>query len=113
MIENLETLPGQIKDAEKNLHETIKQIGELELSEKTIVAKTMIAIIGMKEADNKPTYSNESKRKAELKERLSKNDDYLKLEHEALALAETKFNQEIALGFFKRTFRALEAITRI
>lgn len=86
------------------------ELGEFEQTKKEVENELVLEISFERDENDKPKYTNENSRKAELSARLKKNQPYQKLLDEQKKTESDLLNKEIDLGRVEMKYDALKTI---
>jgi len=112
IIKTVLTLPDKIRSKEATLLQLQRTKLELETQLKNIETDVMSEIMNQTE-NNKPLFSNEIKRKIELKARLTKYPVYIDTNNRLQALITNLQDLEIEYVYLKNLFRSYEIVARM
>jgi hypothetical protein len=112
IIKQVFGLPDKIKNKEFELLELQRSKVEIETQLKYIENEMLNEIINESEND-KPKFSNETKRKLELKNRLNMNNSYVELYNRHKLLLDNIAENEISYTYLKNLLRSYETISRL
>ena len=113
LIISFESLPIRIQEKEIIMMEKSRKCEELLLVNKGIEASTSLSVDSLTNTEGKKIFNNEIKRKTEIKKRTNQNKIFTENENRIKIFKKDIREEEIKVGFLKRSFRAAESISRL